>query len=350
MDVVRFWIDLGVDGFRVDAAHHMMKDPRERDNPPAPPGHQTAWKDMGAYDEWLHIYDAGHPDVHETHRRLRQVVDSHGRDVLTIGEMHIFDLPEWAGYYGENLDELSMPFNFHLMAAEWDALSVRATVESVLWNLPAGAWTNWTLGNHDEMRLASRLPEGHERIAATLVLTLPGTPILYYGDEVGMREAAFGDAPSRDPWGDNVAGLSRDGSRTPMQWSSAPNAGFTTPDASPWLSVGPSHHTHNVESQIAEAHSLLNVYRRLLRLRKGSAALRLGSYLGHPASTEDVFVYLRESFDEVMTVAVNFGNSPTSVPLGSGKVVFSSNDPDREEEVTDAVRLGTREAIVLASS
>ena len=348
MDVAFFWLDVGVDGFRVDAAHHMMKDPRERDNPPAPSDHKAPWKDMGEYDEYLHLYDIGHPDVHAIHRRFREVVETYDRDVLTIGEMHIFDLPEWASYYGENLDEFSMPFNFHLMAADWDVPSVRAAVESVLWNVPAGAWTNWTLGNHDEMRLASRLPQGQDMIAATLLLTLRGTPFLYYGDEIGMTEASLGDAPSRDPWGENVEGLSRDGSRTPMQWTPQPNAGFTGLDTEPWLPVSQSHTTINVESELTDEGSTLNMYRRLLRLRRESSALRLGSFMSHPASTDDVFVFRRESNEEVMTVALNFGDDPTSVTVGSGKVAFSSTEPRRHDDIDDTVRLGPREAVVVS--
>ena len=130
-DVVRFWLDLGVDGFRVDAAHQMMKDPKERDNPPTPPDYPRPYKDMGEYDGLIHLYDFGHPDVHDMHRELRKVTDSVDRDVLTVGEVHIFDLPEWASYYGENFDQLNMPFNFQLMTADWNVPSLRAVIEAV---------------------------------------------------------------------------------------------------------------------------------------------------------------------------------------------------------------------------
>jgi alpha-glucosidase len=346
MGIVRFWLDLGVDGFRVDAAHFMMKDPRERDNPPAPPDHKFFWKDMGAFDDFLHLYDAGHPDVHKVHRMFREVVDSYDRDILTIGEMHIFDLPEWATYYGEDFDEFTMPFNFHLMAADWEVPAVRAAVEAVYWNVPEGAWTNWTLGNHDEARMASRLPNGHERIAATLILTLRGTPFLYYGDELGMTEAVFTGTRSKDPWGNNVAGLSRDGARTPMQWEPGPNAGFTRPGVEPWLPVSDSH--VNVESQLADQNSLLNMYRRLLALRKSSPALRTGAFQSHPASTDEVFVYQRRSDTEVMTVALNFGRTAGWVSLGPGNVVFSSHHPDAGNDVPETVELSPGEAVIVA--
>lgn len=346
MDVVRFWLDLGVDGFRVDAAHHMMKDPLERDNPPAPSDHETPWKSMGEYDRWLHLYDAGHPDIHEAHRRFRAVVDSYDRDALTIGEMHIFDMAEWASYYGQRLDEFTMPFNFHLMAADWDAGSVRAAVESVMWNLPEGAWTNWTMGNHDETRLASRLPDGQERNAATLVLTLRGTPFLFYGDELGMREVATG-AGSRDPWGRNVEGLSRDGARTPMQWSPEPNAGFTGSDVSPWLPVSPTFQEVNVVTELDDETSILNMYRRLIALRKASPALRIGTFESDPASTDDVYIYRRRHEDTVAVVALNFTDEARTVSPGDGKIVFSSLDPHRSEEVSGTLNLAPGEAVIV---
>jgi alpha-glucosidase len=342
LDVVRFWMDLGVDGFRVDAAHQMMKDPLERDNPPAPPDHPRPWRDMGEFDAFIHLHDMSDPAVHDAHRMFQSVVDSYGRDALTVGEVHIFDLPEWAAYYGEKLEQLSMPFNFHLMTAKWSVPAVRAIIESVLRNVPAGAWVNWTLGNHDERRVASRLPTGHDRLAATLLLTLRGTPFLYYGDELGMVEVSATE--SRDPWGRQVEGFSRDGSRTPMQWTAGPNAGFTSPDTEPWLGLGPNAVTHNVETELADEGSLLNTYRRLLQLRKGSKALRLGSFLSDPASTEEVFVYRRESDDETKTVVLNFSDEPKTVSISPGQIVFHTHDPTRrgatDGEVTAVAHAG----------
>ncbi|MGH8915552.1 MAG: alpha-amylase family glycosyl hydrolase [Acidimicrobiia bacterium] len=348
LDVARFWLERGVDGFRVDAAHQMMKDPHERDNPPAPPDYPRPYKDMGEYDAFLHLYDFGHPDVHEAHRAFRKVLDTYPQDAVSVGEIHIFDLPEWASYYGEAFDQLHMPFNFHLMAAEWNVPSVRAVVESVLWNVPVGGWTNWTLGNHDEMRVASRLGEHYTGIAALLLLTLRGTPFLYYGDELGMVEATIGARDRRDPWGHSVDYLSRDGARTPMPWSSGPNAGFTEGNAEPWLPIGEGHVERNVETELADPGSLLNLYRRLLDLRRGSTALRRGSFLTHPASTDQVLVYRRESDDETMTVALNFGEEEAAPSVGGCTVVFSTADPVRSERASDSIRLGPFEGVVLS--
>jgi glycosidase len=346
-DVARFWLDRGVDGFRVDAAHQMMKDPLERDNPPAPAEYPRPYKDMGGYDDFIHLYDFGHPDVHEAHRQLRAVTDSYGRDVLTVGEIHIFDLPEWASYYGEDFDQLTMPFNFHLMTASWDVPTIRATIEAVLWNVPVGGWTNWTLGNHDEIRLATRLPEGHERLAALLLLTLRGTPFLYYGDELGMRQVTISEDRARDPWGYNVPWLSRDGARTPMQWTPGENAGFTPPGVTSWLPIGPDYETINVETELGDSESTLNLYRRLLALRKAHPALRIGSYLTHPSSTEDVLVYRRESDTETMTVALNFSNEERVVRTGRGQIVFSTSDEDRGGRCDKEVTLGPAEGLVI---
>ena len=345
--VLRFWLELGVDGFRVDAAHQMMKDPLERDNPPAPPDYPRPYKDMGEYDHFIHLYDFAHPDVHDIHRRLRQVIDEYPQSAVSIGEIHIFDLPEWAAYYGENFDQLHMPFNFHLLAANWDVPTLRATVESVLWNVPDGGWTNWTLGNHDEIRLATRLPEGHHRLAALLLLTLRGTPFIYYGDELGMRQVTIEGDDAQDPWGFNVDHLSRDGCRTPMRWSPSPNGGFTVDGVSPWLPMGDNLLEINVEAELPDPSSTLNLYRRLIELRKNSVALRRGSYRGIDGDLAGVLGYRREARGEALSVFLNLGQVPTVVDSGRGLVVLSTLDPHRNDRVETAVTLGAGEGLIV---
>ena len=349
LDVARFWLDRGIDGFRVDAAHHMMKDPQERDNPPAPDNHQLPWKDMGEYDDFVHLYDFGHPDVHEAHRAFRRVLDGYGSDPVSVGEIHIFDLSEWASYYGEALDQLHMPFNFHLMASDWDAESLRATIEAVQWNVPAGGWTNWTMGNHDESRMASRLGTEQARLAAMLLLTLRGTPFLYYGDELGMTDVDIPSHARKDPLGDSGDHLSRDGARTPMQWGLGPTAGFSaTPATEPWLPISPDADTVNVETQLADPDSMLNLYRRLLALRNGSPALRIGSWLAHPASSEDLLVYRREADEEMMTVALNLSADEQTVQLSPGLVVLSTADPGRSDGTANGLQLSPHEGVIVS--
>jgi glycosidase len=303
---------------------------------------------MGEYDSFIHLYDFGHPDVHEIHRRLRAVTDEYDRDVLTVGEIHIFDLPEWSSYYGEDFDQLSMPFNFHLMAADWNAPSLRAVIEAVLWNVPVGGWTNWTLGNHDEIRLASRLPPGHERLAALLLLTLRGTPFLYYGDELGMTQVAVTPTQARDPWGRNVEWLSRDGARTPLQWTDAPHAGFCVPECEPWLPVGPDFEIRNVTRELDDPESILNMYRRLIQLRKKHSALGLGSFLAHPTSNESLLAYRRESDSETLTVVLNFAEESRTINVGRGEVIFSTADPERNGRIQVEPMLAAGEGLVIS--
>lgn len=346
LDVARFWLDRGVDGFRVDAAHQMMKDPDERDNPPLSSDYERPWKEMGEYDDYVHLYDLGHRDVHEAHRRFREVVDSYLQEPVTVGEIHIFDLPEWATYYGENLDELHMPFNFHLLASDWNADSLRAKIEAILRNVPVGGWTNWLLGNHDEKRLATRIGPENARLAAMLLLSLRGTPFLYYGDELGMTDTTIRPEESMDPWGQNVDYLSRDGARTPMQWSSAANAGFTT--GVPWLPPGANSESINVATELEDPKSILNLYRRLLAARRDSEALRAGSFLSHSASNDRVLVYRRESSEDMVTVALNLSGEQTELHIGPGAVIVSTADPNRTEIVSQKLMLEPYEGALLS--
>ncbi|MEM1271444.1 MAG: alpha-amylase family glycosyl hydrolase, partial [Bacteroidota bacterium] len=245
-DALRFWLDRGVDGFRLDVAHFIMKDPELRDNPLASDAGEYH-KDMGDYDTQEHIHDKGHPDVHAAFARIRQVLDEYP-DRYSVGEIHEFDWEQWASYYG-NGKGLHMPFNFGLLKAKWEAGSVREIVDAVEAAVPDNGWPNYVLGNHDEKRIATRLGEPQSRAAAVLLLTLRGTPTLYYGDELGMREASIPDALQQDPWGQRVPGLGRDGCRTPMQWDASSNAGFTEA-AMPWLPVQSGYPHRNVAAEL----------------------------------------------------------------------------------------------------
>ena len=157
-----------------------------------------------------------------------------------------------------------MPFNFQLLGVDWHAQAIRKSVDSLEAVLPKGAWPNYVLGNHDEIRLASRLGPQGARQAAMLLLTLRGTPTLYYGDEIGMLEAEIPPEKQQDPWGLRVPGLGRDGCRTPMQWDDSPNGGFSPQGVDTWLPPGADYIQVNVKNQLSQPHSLLNLYRSLL--------------------------------------------------------------------------------------
>lgn len=338
-DVARFWLDRGVDGFRIDVAHYIMKDPEFRDNPFTTDHSPGIHKSLGEYDSLLHLYDKGHPDVHAVYREFRRLLDGYGqeRPRVAIGEIHIFDWQEWASYYGQSLDELHLPFNFRLLGVPWQAQAIRQAVDSLEQVLPPGAWPNYVLGNHDESRLATRYGRSEARMAAMLLLTLRGTPTLYYGDEIGMTDVPIPPDQRVDPWGFRVPGLGRDPCRTPMQWNRAPNAGFSPPDvAGPWLPLAADYRQVNVERQLDDPSSLLNLYRRLLAYRKASPALQLGSYRPVNSVPDDCYAFLREADGQRFVVALNFSTQSRrlSLPdLGRGEIAISTH-LDREGQVS----------------
>jgi glycosidase len=352
-DVVRFWLARGVDGFRVDVAHYIMKDPQLRDNPPARAGARSIHRPLGDYDSQFHIHDKGHPDVHNIYREFRLVLDDHSAEKprMSVGEIHIFDWDEWASYYGENLDELHMPFNFGLLNVSWDAQAVREVVDSVEAVLPEGAWPNYVLGNHDESRLASRYRRDEARVAAMLLLTLRGTPTLYYGDEIGMTDGAVPPERKQDPWAERVPGMGRDPCRTPMQWSAAPNAGFSPPDTPElWLPLPDDFESVNVERQLAEPRSMLNLYRRLLAHRRATPALQWGSYRPLDDVPDACYVFLRQTKEEQNLVALNFSDQKQrlTIPGLEEAIIVVSTHLDRSGAVNPgALSLRGNEGVIV---
>ena len=367
-DVLRFWLDRGVDGFRIDAAHFVMKDPDLRDNPPNPsPDDALLHRPMGDYDTQLHVHDKGHADVHGLFREMRTLLDDYeaetGRPVVSIGEIHLFDKREWASYYGQDLDELHMPFNFGLLKQPWTAEDIRASVDSLEAALPTGAWPNYVLANHDDPRLATRVGPKQARVGAMLLLTLRGTPTLYYGEELGLPNADIPDEDQQDPWGQQVPGLGRDGCRTPMPWTSAPDGGFSNAAPSDfWL---PMHHGNgstdapiSVADQLDDDRSMLTLYRRLLDLRRTSKALHAGRYAPIDDVPDGVFAYRRtfesdtgesNTGDDVKIIALNFRSTPAEMPLPADAEVLLSTTGTRHAESLDdrTLRLHADEGVVL---
>jgi alpha-glucosidase len=329
-EVVRFWLERGVDGFRVDVAHYIMKDPQMRDNPPSMGQEPAFHRPHGDYDTQIHLYDKAHPDTHAVYREFRQLLDAYSAESprVAIGEIHIYDWQKWASYYGQNLDEFHMPFNFALLAVDWRAQEVRQVVDTLEAILPSGAWPNYVLGNHDEPRLASRYGAAQARIAAMLLLTLRGTPTLYYGDEIGMADVFIPPEEQLDPFGLRVPGWGRDRCRTPMQWSAAPNAGFSAPGTPRlWLPLAANYQEVNVERQLSDPTAMLNLYQSLLAYRKATPALQWGSYQAIDGVAEDCYVFLRQANSQRVLVALNFSAREQRVTLPdlvSGTVILST--------------------------
>jgi alpha-glucosidase len=303
LDVLRFWLERGVDGFRVDALRQLMKDEQLRDNPPNPAYHP----DQGPYHALLPVYTTDRPEVHDMIALMRRLVDSYDARLL-IGELYL-PIERLVTYYGVGGSGVHLPFNFHLILVSWQARQIEALIRTYEAALPPGGWPNWVLGNHDQHRLATRLGSAQARVAAMLLLTLRGTPTLYYGDELGLHDVVIPAELVHDPWEKNVPGLGlgRDPERTPMPWESTPNAGFTS--GTPWLPVSPDYPTINVAAQRDDPTSMLTLYRRLIALRRATPALSIGSYLGLEAPG-NVLAYIRTHAGQRCLMVLNLGSQP----------------------------------------
>jgi alpha-glucosidase len=313
-EVMRFWLKRGVDGFRVDVIWHLIKDDQFRDNP-SNPDFRDGEQD---YKRLTPLYSADRPEVHEVIRGMRAVLDEFPERVL-IGEVYL-PVERLVAYYGRDLLGVHLPFNFGLIDTPFAARAIAALIERYENALPKGAWPNWVMGNHDRPRLASRIGAENARLAAMLLLTLRGTPTLYYGDELGMRQVDIAPERMRDPAAAYVPG--RDGARTPMPWDAGPFAGFAC--VAPWLPLG-DFAMINVGRESADPVSLLNLYRRLIAARRSSAALTEGSYRTLAAG-DYVLAYLRETKDERVMVALNFGGQPATVDIpGTGATVLAAS-------------------------
>jgi alpha-glucosidase len=330
-DVLVFWLERGVDGFRIDAIHHLIKDDEFRDNPKNP----NFTQGMPPHRALIREFTTDRPEVHALVARMRRVVDRYSDRVL-IGEAWL-PTNRLVMYYGIGLSGVHLPFNFQLISAKWEARVLDAIIREYEAALPAGAWPNWVLGNHDRSRIATRVGDAQARVAAMLLLTLRGTPTLYYGDELGMRDGVIPPDRVRDPWERNVPGLGlgRDPERTPMQWTTGEGAGFTS--GTPWLPITDEVGTRNVAAQREDPASMLSLYRALLRLRRAEPALSRGDYLGlelHPA----VLSFQRRHGRKTFTILLNFTSQPRLLnlarKLGECTLVLST-DPSRQTSRVD---------------
>jgi alpha-glucosidase len=314
-DVMRFWLKRGVDGFRVDVIWHLIKDAALRDNPPNPDYREGD----ASYRRLLPLYSTDRPEVHAVIAGLRRVIDEYSERVL-IGEVYL-PVEKLAAYYGRDLAGAHLPFNFNLIGTPWRPAAIAQLIERYEKALPPGAWPNWVLGNHDRPRLVSRIGALQARIAALLLLTLRGTPTLYYGDEIGMRQVDVAPERARDPAALHVPG--RDGCRTPMQWDATAFAGFSS--AEPWLPLAEDFADCNVAREHADSGSLLNLYRRLIALRRLRPALTRGTYRTVLAEG-DLLAYMREADGDRILVVLNFGAGDAKVPLAYPVTVLLRTD------------------------
>ena len=300
-DVTRFWYKRGVSGFRLDAVDTLYEDPDLKDNPGAEG--KNAFGDLNQQ----RIYNTKLPELHDALRGLRKIADEY--NAVLIGETWTHDIAELNRYYGEGNNEIQLPMDF--LFTKVDKLSADEFRKQIAAVNSASGWPTFVISNHDIVRSYERYGDGvhNDQIAklmAGLYLTLRGTPILYYGEEIGMkttpptRKEEVQDPEGRTGWPKEKG---RDGERTPMQWDESKNAGFS--DAKPWLPVPPSSKTHNVADELKDTDSILSFYKSVLNLRHTNKALLDGSYVPLNENDKNVLTYLRVYKDETVLVALN---------------------------------------------
>ena len=339
-DVMRFWLQRGVDGFRVDAVTNLVEDELLRDDPK----NTDHRRGMPPDAVLRRVFTKDRPETHEIVREMRDVLDEFPDRVL-IGEVHL-PLAREMAYYGGQRPYFHLPFNFQLLKAEWDCRSISAAVDQYTQLLPDDAWPNWVLGNHDEKRLATRIGEDQTRVAAMMLMTLKGTPFIYNGDELGMRNVPVSRFNTRDSRVTTMSHrFSRDGARTPIRWNSGKGSGFTTSDR-PWLPLGERTNRADVASQQQDSESLLNLYRDLITLRRKSPAL-IGGELVPLAPRGEVLGYERHQSGQRFRIALNMGAKEQRFPFArQSKIVISTARDKSGQTVSGDFVLRPHEGII----
>ncbi|RIK08948.1 MAG: alpha-amylase [Acidobacteria bacterium] len=327
-DVMRFWFEKGVDGFRIDVIHMLFKNPTFEDNPP---GNLLA-----------HVPQS--EELHEIVRGLRAVADEY-EDRMLVGETFVWDIADIAKFYGNDGDELHLAFNFPMAIAGYNATYMSKVVDKTLDALPFGARPCWVLSNHDLPRHGARYGADAIPGAALLLLGLPGTPFIYAGEEIGMTGMIPPPERQVDPGG-------RDAARTPFQWSPDPNAGFCPPTVEPWLPIAEGYETVNAEVEDTDPGSVLNLYRRAIAFRNGSDALLSGDF--EELRVEDrLWVFKRTGNEGSVIAAVNLSGERVEVALEvtgdrAGRIVVCTSGGREGEVIGEHLELAGFEAAWVA--
>ncbi len=319
-DVSRWWYNRGVAGFRLDAVDTLFEDPNLHDNPVLP------GKNVYGDPNMTNQYNIKLPEVHDVLKGLRQVADKY--DAVLVGETATDNIEQLKQYYGDQGNELQMPMD--LMFMKVNDLSPPEFRKQIAAVNAAGGWPVYVISNHDVVRSYNRYGDGKHndaiaKVMAGLYLTLRGTPIMYYGEEIGMQN---NDPKFKRDVKDPIGKLGwphekgRDGERTPMQWNGTPNAGFTT--GIPWLPIPASYKTHNVASELKDPNSILMFYKHLLALRHTNQVLLDGDYVALNQDDPNVMSYLRRYKDEAVLVVLNMSGLQQKVHFDLGPQGFAS--------------------------
>ena len=307
LDVLRFWFERGVDGFRIDVLWHIVKHAEFPDNPL-----NAEWREGHNERDRVHQrHSTDQPEAHAIAREMRAIAAGYDEERLLVGEIYLPNDRLCAWYGAPEAPEVHLPFNFALIENRWDATTLRQVIGDYEAALPGWGWPNWVIGNHDSPRIAARIGEAQARVAAVLLLTLRGTPTLYQGDELAIGRCEIPPERVHDPRERRQPGigLGRDPARTPMPWDASAHAGFST--AEPWLPLNADWPSRNVAAQAADPGSMLTLYKRLLALRRERPALALGD-LRLLAAPEGVLAYERRLGDARLLVALNLTSQPVA--------------------------------------
>jgi alpha-glucosidase len=342
-EILRFWFERGIAGFRIDVCHAIVKDRSLRDDPAVTPDDHPEVRRRALRQ----VFSMNRPEVHDVLRRWRSLSDGFDPRRILVGETYVLDLDSLIPYYGSGEDELNLAFNFLFVHAPLDAAQLRAIVEGIEEKLPAGAWPVYTGSNHDAGRLATRWAQDdprRARAALVMLLTLRGTPFLYYGDEIALPEVATDFRTALDPVARRTgdASRNRDRARTPMQWSAEPGGGFTTDGAAPWLPFG-DFAAVNVAAQREDPGSTLQLVRDLIALRKSSRDLTAGAYETLTAP-DGAWAWRR---GDGFAVAVNLADASLAVNGIRGRIAIATDRAREGEVVADGLPLEAYEAIVV---
>jgi alpha-glucosidase len=344
-EIMGFWCDRGVAGFRIDVCNVVIKDAQLRDNPVATEDDDFEAQLFGQRS----VYNANRPEVHEVLRHWRTLVEAYPEPRILLGETPV-PVDDLAAYYGDGHDELDLAFNFPFISSPFEPAALRRVVEQTEAALPPGAWPVWTGSNHDMFRFPTRWAENDPakvRAAVLMLLTLRGTPVLYQGDEIGLgNHTALIQEDMRDPLGvrywPHYEG--RDAGRTPMHWTDAPGGGFTEPGARPWLPLGDVH-SYNVEDQRSDPASVLALTRDLIALRRQEPDLRIGPYRTR-AAPDGVWAWSRGTGHVVL---INMADQAAVVPDVKGTLRLATDRSRAGEQVTGNLELAPWEGVIVAS-
>lgn len=309
LEVFKFWLERGVDGFRLDVFNEYYKDDQFRDNPPK--------FGIRPFDRQQHIYDASRPEMFPALKDIRALLDSY-KERYAVGETFLASTEEAANFIGP--EKLHAGFDFTFLTSPWNPKRFLSVVNRWDSLLTGDAWPNYVLNNHDQPRSASRYGQREDderlKVAATMLLTLRGTPFLYYGEEIGMRNIHLKRSELQDPVGIRYwpVPVGRDGCRSPMQWDDNENAGFSK--GKPWIKIHPDYIQRNVKAQKENPNSLLNFYVRLLAIRKATLALQQGTFVPLTYDPRRLLAYLRQDAEQTVLVVLNFGRRKVRLATG----------------------------------